>query len=141
MAPCTAWFMSWPARARLMPRPRWRNGKLTAWSTNGLKTALQIAVSAKSEAAKIDLNFAAEPLLKQVFVSGGASEEEADAIVAAVKDWTDADNLNGLMGQKLTTIVPLAEKVLPANDFSSQSRELQNVLGVSPKLYNAGCAL
>ena len=98
---------------------------------------MQIAVSARNEAAKIDLNFAAEPLLKQVFVSGGASEEEADAIVAAVKDWTDADNLKRPNGAEADDYRTAGRKVLPANDFFIAIEELQNVLGVSPKLYNA----
>ncbi len=113
---------------------QWKaDGVVHEWTENGL----QIAVSAKNEAAKIDLNFAAEPLLKQVFVSGGASEEEADAIAAAVKDWTDADNLKRPNGAEADDYRAAGRKVLPANDFFIAIEELQNVLGVSPKLYNA----
>ena len=124
------------------PRPVDAQAALAQWKADGVvhqwaENGLQIAVSAKSEAAKIDLNFAAEPLLKQVFVSGGASEEEADAIVAAVKDWTDADNLKRPNGAEADDYRAAGRKVLPANDFFIAIEELQNVLGVSPKLYNA----
>jgi len=124
------------------PRPADAQAALAQWKADGIahewaENGLQIAVSAKSEAAKIDLNFAAEPLLKQVFVSGGASEEEADAIVAAVKDWTDADNLKRPNGAEADDYRAAGRKVLPANDFFIAIEELQNVLGVSPKLYNA----
>ncbi len=124
------------------PRAVDAQAALAQWKADGVvhqwaESGLQIAVSAKSEAAKIDLNFAAEPLLKQVFVSGGASEEEADAIVAAVKDWTDADNLKRPNGAEADDYRTAGRKVLPANDFFIAIEELQNVLGVSPKLYNA----
>lgn len=124
------------------PRPVDAQGVQLMWKADGLvhewsESGLQIAVSAKSEAAKIDLNFAAEPLLKQAFVSGGASEEEADAIVAAVKDWTDADNLKRPNGAEADDYRAAGRKVMPANDFFIAIEELQNVLGVSPKLYNA----
>ena len=127
-----------------LARPRLPDAEaaLAQWKADGVvhelaENGLQIAVSAKTEAAKIDLNFAAEPLLKQVFVSGGASEEEADAIVAAVKDWTDADNLKRPNGAEADEYRAAGRKVLPANDFFIAIEELQNVLGVSPKIYNA----
>ena len=96
-----------------------------------------MAVSAKSETAKIDLNFASEPLLKRVFTSVGATEEEADAIVACIKDWTDADNLKRPNGAEADDYRAAGRKVLPANDFFIAIEELQNVIGISPKIYNA----
>ena len=57
-----------------LSRPRSADAQiaLTQWKGDGLVHAwveggMQIAVSAKNETAKIDLNFAAEPLLKKVF--------------------------------------------------------------------------
>ena len=51
---------------------QWKaDGQVHAWVENGM----QMAVTAKSETAKIDLNFAAEPLLKKVFTFGGATDE------------------------------------------------------------------
>ncbi len=113
---------------------QWKiDGVVHQWAENGS----QIAVSAKSETAKIDLNFASEPLLKRVFTSVGATEEEADAIVACIKDWTDADNLKRPNGAEADDYRAAGRKVLPANDFFIAIEELQNVIGISPKIYNA----
>lgn len=113
---------------------QWKaDGQVHAWVENGM----QMAVTAKSETAKIDLNFAAEPLLKKVFTFGGATEEEADGIVAAVKDWTDADNLKRPNGAEADDYKTAEKKVLPSNDFFVAIEELQNVMGMTPKLYNA----
>ena len=113
---------------------QWKaDGQVHAWVENGM----QMAVTAKSETAKIDLNFAAEPLLKKVFTFGGATDDEADAIVAAVKDWTDADNLKRPNGAEADDYKAAGKKVLPTNDFFVAIEELQNVMGMTPKLYNA----
>ncbi len=113
---------------------QWKiDGVVHQWNENGA----EIAVSAKSETAKIDLNFASEPLLKRVFTSVGATEEEADGIVACIKDWTDADNLKRPNGAEADDYRAAGKKVLPTNDFFIAIEELQNVIGISPKLYNA----
>ena len=114
-------------------RPWLPNGVVHEW----VEGDNQVLVSARLEAAKIDLNFAAEPLLKQVFVSAGATNEEADAIVAATKDWTDADNLKRPNGAEADDYQAAGKKIKPANDFFIAIEELQNVLGVTPKIYNA----
>ncbi len=127
-----------------LSRPRSADAQiaLTQWKSDGVvhqwnENGAEIAVSAKSEAAKIDLNFASEPLLKRVFTSTGATEEEADAIVASIKDWTDADNLKRPNGAEADDYRAAGKKVLPANDFFIAIEELQNVIGISPKLYIA----
>ena len=112
---------------------QWKaDGAVHAWVENGQ----QIAVSARNEAAKIDLNFAAEPLLKQLFMSAGASDGDANAIVAAIKDWTDADNLKRPNGAEADDYRAAGKKVLPKNDFFIAIEDLQNVMGVDPKLYS-----
>ena len=117
---------------------QWKiDGVVHQWIDNGT----QMAVSAKSETAKIDLNFASEPLLKRVFTSAGSTEEEADAIVASIKDWTDADNLKRPNGAEADDYRAAGKKVMPANDFFIAIEELQNVIGVSPKLYNDAAPL
>jgi general secretion pathway protein K len=127
-----------------LSRPRSADAQiaLNQWKADGLEHALteggvQIVVSAKNETGKIDLNFAAEPLLKKMFTSAGATDEEADAIVAATKDWTDPDNLKRPNGAEADDYKTAGKKVLPSNDFFVAIEELQNVMGMSPKLYNA----
>ncbi len=114
--------------------PAWRpNGRVYAWEEQGIG----IEVSARPEAARIDLNFAAEPLLKQLFVAAGASEDEAQAIVAAIKDWTDADSLTRPNGAEAEEYRAAGRKVLPTNELFISIEELKNVLGVTPALYAA----
>lgn len=112
------------------------------WKSNGIayeitENGVQITVSAKSEAAKIDLNFAAEALLKNLFVSVGVAETDADSIVAATKDWTDADNLKRPNGAEADDYRAAGRKTLPANDFFVAIEELQNVMGVTPQIFLA----
>jgi general secretion pathway protein K len=113
---------------------------LNQWKSNGVpydfaENGIQITVSAKTEAAKIDLNFAAEALLKNLFVSVGVAEADADSIVAAAKDWTDADNLKRPNGAEADDYRAAGRKTMPANDFFVAIEELQNVMGVTPQIF------
>lgn len=124
------------------PRSPDAQSALAQWKPDGLvhryaESGVQIAVSARNETAKIDLNFAAEPLLKQLFVVAGANDDEANALVAAVKDWTDADNLKRPNGAEVDDYRAAGRTILPSNEFFIAIEELQNVLGVTPKIYNA----
>jgi general secretion pathway protein K len=113
---------------------RWKaNGLPYEWSENGV----QVSVSGRSEAAKIDVNFAAEALLKNLFVTAGVEDGEADSIVAAIRDWTDADNLKRPNGAEIDDYRSAGKKVLPANDFFVAIEELQNVMGMTPQRYLA----
>jgi general secretion pathway protein K len=115
---------------------------LTQWKANGMTRELsengfQMTVSARNEAAKIDLNFAAEALLKSVFVNAGVSDEDAQSIVAAIKDWTDADNLKRPNGAEADDYRTAGKKTVPSNDFFIAIEELQNVMGVTPQIFSA----
>jgi general secretion pathway protein K len=113
---------------------RWKSDGLPyEWSESGV----QVTVSARSEAAKIDLNFAAEALLKHLFVSTGVEDGEANSIVAAIRDWTDADNLKRPNGAEIDDYRSAGKKVFPANDFFTAIEELQNVMGMTPQRYLA----
>ena len=79
-----------------LQRPRNLN---EAWTADGQPHAWQdgeiaIVVTAVDEAAKIDLNAAAEPLLKGLLmVVGGLDEAAAQRLVDAIVDWRDPDEL------------------------------------------------
>jgi general secretion pathway protein K len=127
-----------------LARPRSSDAQiaLNQWKSTGIpyeltENGIQITVSAKSEAAKIDLNFAAEALLKNLFVSVGVAETDADSIVAATKDWTDADNLKRPNGAEADDYRAAGRKTVPANDFFVAIEELQNVMGVTPQIFLA----
>ncbi|MGL4232254.1 MAG: general secretion pathway protein GspK [Casimicrobium sp.] len=113
---------------------RWKaNGIAYEWTENGVL----VSVSGRSEAAKIDVNFAAEALLKNLFVSAGVEDGEADSIVAAIRDWTDADILKRPNGAEADDYRAAGKKILPTNDFFVAVEELQNVMGMTPQLYLA----
>jgi general secretion pathway protein K len=113
---------------------RWKaNGIAYEWSENGVA----VSVLGRSEAAKIDVNFAAEALLKNLFVSAGVEDGDATNIVEAIRDWTDADNLKRPNGAEADDYRAAGKKVLPSNDFFVAVEELQNVMGMTPQLYLA----
>jgi general secretion pathway protein K len=119
-----------------------QEANLARWKSNGVpyritENGVQITVSAQNEAAKIDLNFAAEPLLKSLFVSVGVEEAQADSLVAAIKDWTDADILKRPNGAEADDYRAAGKKTMPSNEFFIAIEELQNVMGVTPQIYLA----
>src|SRR5450759_2096340 len=68
------------------------------WQADGQAHEITLAganvtVSALDESGKIDINAAAVELLKGLFLSAGLKDEEAVALLDAVQDWRDADDL------------------------------------------------
>jgi general secretion pathway protein K len=127
-----------------LSRPRAADAQIAQnqWKSNGIpyeltENGIQVSVSARNEAAKIDLNFAAEALLKSLFTSVGVAEEDAVSIVAAIKDWTDADNLKRPNGAEADDYRAAGKKTMPSNDFFIAIEELQNVMGVTPQIFLA----
>jgi general secretion pathway protein K len=127
-----------------LSRPRAADSQIAQnqWKSNGIsydfsENGIQVSVSARNEAAKIDLNFAAEALLKSLFTSVGVAEEDAISVVAAIKDWTDADNLKRPNGAEADDYRAAGKKTLPSNDFFIAIEELQNVMGVTPQIFLA----
>jgi general secretion pathway protein K len=122
----------------------WRaDGTVYAWHFGG--GALRAAV--ESEAGKIDLNAADEALLRGLFLSArwtgpdgapqGLDEAEADALVDAVRDFADPDDLTRLNGAEDRDYLAAG---LPwgAKDAAFEAvEELQQVLGMTAPLYQA----
>ena len=143
-----------PAPGALVPLPAgalapggaepWRaDGTVYAWRFGG--GALRAAV--ESEAGKIDLNAAEEALLRGLFLSArwtgpdGApqslDEAAAAALVDAVRDFADPDDLTRLNGAEDRDYLAAG---LPwgAKDAAFEAvEELQQVLGVTAPLYQA----
>ena len=103
---------------------RWKDGDLL------------LVASAVDEGARIDLNTAAEPLLKNVFVVLGEMDDAAaSALVDAIVDWRDADDLRRPSGAEAPDYRAANSNYTPTNrDFESIG-ELSRVLGVTPALY------
>jgi general secretion pathway protein K len=133
------------ARANTLdPREGWRvDGTVYAWAFAGG----EVRVSIQDEAGKIDLNAASDELLRGLFLTaawtgpdGGAvglDEAEAGALVDAVRDFADDDDLTRLNGAEDRDY---AEAGLPwgAKDAAFAAvEELQQVLGVNAPIYQA----
>jgi len=95
----------------------------------------KVTVSALDESGKIDINAAAIELLKGLFLSAGVKDEEAAALVDAVQDWRDADNLRRLNGAEEPEYRAAGLKYKPANAPFQTIDELQLVLGMKPEIY------
>ena len=102
----------------------WRDGDLT------------LVVSARDEAAKIDLNGVAEPLLKSVFVNlVGLTDEQASSMVDAIADWRDTDDLRRPNGAEAPDYRAANSNYTPSNRPFETVGELSRVLGVTPAIY------
>ncbi len=111
---------------------RWQADGQTHDMTFG---GVKLVVSALDESGKIDINAAASELLKGLFVSAGVTEEDALALVDAVQDWRDNDNLRRLNGAEEAEYRAAGLKYKPANVPFQTIEELQLVLGMKPEIY------
>ena len=111
-----------------------------AWSADGQPHVwndgdIAITATAVDEAARIDLNSAAEPLLKGLLQNvGGLDPEAAQRLVEAILDWRDADDLRRLNGAEAADYRAAGLKYVPSNAPFESVGELQRVLGVTPVL-------
>lgn len=100
-----------------------------------------VSISIRDERGKVDLNRATDALLRMVFVIAGAEEEEAEALVDAIKDYRDRDGdrrLNGAEDPEYRA----AGLTHGAKDAPFEAvEELQQVLGVTPDLYRRAAPL
>jgi general secretion pathway protein K len=95
-----------------------------------------VVVSARDESSKLDLNTAAEPLLKSMFTNiGGLTDVEASAIVDAIVDWRDADDLRRPNGAEAGDYRSANSQYTPSNSAFESVGELSRVLGMTPALY------
>ena len=111
-----------------------------AWAADGQLRAWQdgevaIVASATDEAAKIDLNVAAEPLLKGLLTAiGGLDDDAAQRLLDAIGDWRDPDELRRPNGAEEPEYRAANRNWRPANAPFETVGELQRVLGMTPAL-------
>jgi general secretion pathway protein K len=112
---------------------RWpTDGTSTAWTFDGM--AMEINIT--DESAKIDINTAAEALLRGLLLSQGVAEEEATALADAILDWRDFDSLKRPRGAEDGEYEAAGLGYRPANAAFQSIEELKLVLGMSPALYD-----
>ena len=111
-----------------------------AWAADGAVHQFpfldgSVRVSITDEAAKVDLNNAPDQLLRGLFLAQGIDLNEADALVDAIVDFRDPDDLRRLHGAEDADY--LAAGV--AHDAKDQPfeavEELMQVIGMSASLY------
>lgn len=94
-----------------------------------------VRVVVRDESAKIDINTAAEPLLRGLLVSAGLQEDEATRVLDAILDWRDPDTLKRPQGAEEQDYRAAGLSYVPANAPFQAIEELQLVLGMRPELY------
>jgi len=96
-----------------------------------------VTVTAVDEAAKIDMNSAPDPLLKNLLiVIGGLDEATAGNLVDAIADWRDPDDLRRGNGAELPEYRAANLKYGPANAPFETIGESARVLGMTAEIYN-----
>ena len=120
-------------RPKIVPAEAWNaDGRVRRWQ-DGDAT---IAAVATDESARIDLNFASQPLLTSLFQNvGGLSPEETQSVIDAILDWRDPDDLRRPNGAEEPEYRAAGRKYKPANGPFLAVSELRLVLGVTPALY------
>ena len=112
-----------------------------AWTFDGqphrwTEGSATVVASAVDEAAKIDLNAAPDALLRNVLiVTGGLDEPAANALVDAIADWRDPDELRRPNGAELPEYRAAGLKYGPANAPFETVGEMARVLGMTPAVF------
>lgn len=121
-----------------LQRPRTQGD---VWLADGTSHSWQdgdatIVVAAVDESAKIDLNTAAEPLLKGLLQNvGGLDAEAAQRLVDAIADWKDPDEERRPNGAEAPEYKAAGLKYVPTNAPFDTVGDLQRVLGMTPALF------
>lgn len=111
-----------------------------AWKRDGSRYGLEmdgvpVMVEIRDESAKIDINTAADPLLRGLLVSSGVPDEEASRLLDAILDWRDPDSLKRPNGAEEQDYKAAGLPYKPANGPFQAIEELQLVLGMRPEIY------
>jgi general secretion pathway protein K len=114
------------------PPERWqRDGTPHDWSFDGVPVRVEL----RDESAKIDINTAADPLIRGLLVTSGFSDEEAARVLDAILDWRDPDSLKRPNGAEEADYQAAGLTYKPANAPFQAIEELQLVLGMRPDVY------
>ena len=114
------------------PPERWqRDGTPHDWSFDGIPVRVEL----RDESAKIDINTAADPLLRGLLVVSGCTDEEATRVLDAILDWRDPDSLKRPNGAEEDDYRAAGLTYKPANAPFQAIEELQLVLGMRPDVY------
>ena len=111
---------------------RWNTlGVAQDWNFNGQT----LRISILDESGKIDINVGNEALMRGLFRSQGATEDEAAILMEAILDWRDADSLKRPRGAEEAEYKAAGLSYKPANATFQSIEELRLVLGMTAALY------
>jgi general secretion pathway protein K len=107
-------------------------GSVREWSFG----AGTVYISVVDSSGMIDLNHADRALLEGLLVyQGGVAQEEVDALLDAIEDWRDPDDLKRLNGAEEDEYLAAGRTAGPKNAPFESVEELQQVLGVTTAIY------
>ena len=96
----------------------------------------EIRVRVLSEQGKVDINKAGEPLLTTIMTATSIDMAEQQALVSAILDWRDKDDLVHINGAEEQQYEEAGLSYQPANKAFNQLDELQMVLGMNATVFN-----
>ena len=119
------------SRPRNSPDVWLPDGRVRTWSDG----EIAITTTAVDEAARVDINLAADPLLKGLLENvGGLDPDTAERVLEAILDWRDADDLRRPNGAEAADYRAAGLKYMPTNARFEAPGELARVMGVTPGL-------
>jgi general secretion pathway protein K len=116
------------------PEQRWRTDG-TVYEMLFSDARLRIAVT--DEAGKIDLNAASGDLLGRLLRAAGIEHDRAAALVDAILDWRDPDDLHRLNGAEKDDYRAAGSRYLPRNGPFQSRDEVALVAGMQPGYFAA----
>lgn len=111
---------------------RWQgDGRTHLWQYEGET----IAITLRSESAKIDINTAHPDLLRGLLRQAGVDGQALEMLLDALQDWRDADDLRRLHGAEKDDYAAAGKTYVPANANFQTIEELRQVLGMSDAVF------
>lgn len=111
---------------------RWKgDGQSHQWEFGGGKVNVMI----QDVSGKVDLNAASDALLKGLLKSAGVDDMRSSALLDAILDWRDSDDLRRPSGAEAADYEAAGLKYKPSNAPFETIEELQRVLGMTPQLF------
>jgi len=96
---------------------------------------IQVEVRATDERGKLDINAASEQALVDLFSHNGLEQADAELLAAAVKDWSDEDEIERANGAEIGSYEAAGLAVGPANRNFIMIEELLQVIGMPWDLF------
>lgn len=97
---------------------------------------VSLSIAITDESGRIDLNLAEPPLLIRLFEALDLPRPRAEALAAAIQDWSDQDDVPGARGGAEAPAYRAAGLPVPPRNGAFRSvDELRHVLGMTPELF------